>query len=59
MDRVPYDINVYYHPGKANVVEDALSRLYMGSVSNVEKERKLLVKDVHELARIGVRLMSI
>ena len=38
---------------------DALSRLYMGSVAHVEEKRKELVKDVHRLARLGVRLMSI
>ncbi|WMV46677.1 hypothetical protein MTR67_040062, partial [Solanum verrucosum] len=27
-----YDINVLYHPGKANVMVDALNRLSMGSV---------------------------
>ncbi|WMV29648.1 hypothetical protein MTR67_023033, partial [Solanum verrucosum] len=31
----------------------------MGSVSHVEEERKELAKDVHRLARLGVRLMSI
>ena len=31
----------------------------MGSVAHVEEERKDLVKDVHRLARLGVRLMSI
>ena len=31
----------------------------MGSVSHVEEERKELVKDVHRLSRLGVRLMSI
>ena len=54
-----YDMSVHYHPGKANVVVDALSRLYMGSVAHVEEKRKDLVKDVHRLARLGVRLMSI
>ena len=54
-----YDMSVHYHPGKANVVADALSRLSMGSVVHVEEERKELVKDVHRLARLGVRLMSI
>jgi len=54
-----YDMSVHYHPGKANVVEDALSKLYMGSVAHVEEERKQLAKDVHWLARLGVRLMSI
>ena len=54
-----YDMSVHYHSGKANVVADALSRLAMGSVSNVEEKRKELVKDVHRLSRLGVRLMSI
>ena len=31
----------------------------MGSVAYVEEERKELVKDVHRLAHLGVRLMSI
>ena len=54
-----YDMSVHYHPGKANVVADALSRLSMGSVAHVEEKRKELVKDVHRRARLGVRLMSI
>ena len=45
-----------YHPSKANVVADALSRLKMGSVSHVEEAKKDLVKHVHRLARLGVRL---
>ena len=31
----------------------------MGSVSHVKEERMVLVKDVHKLARLRVRLMSI
>ena len=54
-----YDMSVYYHPGKVNVVADALSRLPMGSVAYVEEERKKLVKHVYRLAHLGVRLMSI
>ncbi|WMV09635.1 hypothetical protein MTR67_003020, partial [Solanum verrucosum] len=54
-----YDMSMNYHPGKANVVVDALSRLSMGSVAHVEKERMELAKDVHRLALLGVRLMSI
>ena len=53
------DMSVHYHPGKANVVADALSRLYMGSVVHVEDERKELVKDIHRLAHLGVRLIRI
>ena len=30
-----YDMSVYYHPGKENVVADAFSRLSMGSVDHV------------------------
>ena len=54
-----YDMSVHYHPGKANVVADDLSRLSLGSVAHVEEENKELVKEVHRLARLGVRLMSI
>ena len=54
-----YDMKVHYHPGKANVVADAISRLFIGSVAHVEEERKELVTDVHWLAHLGVRLMSI
>ena len=54
-----YNMSVHYHPGKANVVADALSKLSMGSVAHVEEKRKELVKDVHRLARLGVCLMSI
>ncbi|KAH0644897.1 hypothetical protein KY284_032781 [Solanum tuberosum] len=50
-----YDMSVHYHPGKANVVADALSRLSMGSVAHVEEEKRELVKDVHKLARLGLK----
>ena len=53
-----YDMNVLYHPGKANVVADALSRFSMGSVSHVEDSKRELVKDVHRLAHLGVRLVD-
>ncbi|WMV45216.1 hypothetical protein MTR67_038601 [Solanum verrucosum] len=35
-----YDMNVLYHPGKANVVVDTLRRLSIGSVEHAEKEKK-------------------
>ena len=40
-------MSVHYHPGKANVVVDTLSRLSMGSVAHIEVESKDLVKDVY------------
>ena len=52
-------MSVHYHPGKANVVAGYLSILNMGSVAHVNEETKELEKDVHRLARLGVRLMSI
>ena len=33
-----YDMRVHYHPGEANVVAHALSRLSMGSVAHVEEK---------------------
>ena len=49
-------MSIYYHPGKANVVADVLSRLSMGSISHIDEEKKKLVKEVHQLATLGVRL---
>ena len=48
-------MSVLYHPSKANVVADGLSRVTIGSVSHVEEAKKELVKDVHRLGRLGVR----
>ena len=47
-------MSVHYHPGKVNVVADALSILLMGSVVHVEEERKEVVKDVHRLSCLRV-----
>ena len=52
-------MSVHYHLGKANVVADSLSTVSMSSVAHVKEERDDLVKDVHCLAHLGVRLMSI
>ena len=51
-----YDMSVLYNPGLANVVADALSCMNMGSVSHIDEAKKDIVKDVHRLARFGVRL---
>ena len=53
-----YDMSLHYHPGKANVVADALSRLSMGSLSHVEEGKKEMVKDIHCLTNLGVRLLD-
>ena len=39
-----FGMSVHYHPGKANVMPDALSRLSMGSVSHIDNEKKELAK---------------
>jgi len=43
-----YDINILYHPGKATVVADALSRkaMSMGSLVYIPVGERLLVTDV-------------
>ncbi|XP_070015151.1 uncharacterized protein [Nicotiana sylvestris] len=53
-----YDVNILYHPGKANVVADALSRRSMGSLTHVEAEKRQLTRDIHQLACFGVRLVD-
>lgn len=35
-----YDMSILYHPVKANVVVDALSRLSMGSIARVKEGKK-------------------
>ena len=51
-----YNMSVLCHPRNANVVVDALNRMIIGSVSHVEEANKDLVKDVHTLDGLGVRL---
>lgn len=41
-----YDMSILYHPGKANVVADAFSRLSMGSTTHVEEDKKELAREV-------------
>ena len=50
-----YDMSVHYQPGKANVVANALRRMSMGSESHIDDEKKELVKEVHQLSRLGER----
>ena len=51
-----YDMSVLYHPNKLNVVMDALSHMIMDRVSHIEENKKELVKYVHRLVKLGVRL---
>ncbi|KAH0754464.1 hypothetical protein KY290_024734 [Solanum tuberosum] len=54
-----YDMSVHYHPGKANVVADALSRVSMGSLAHVNIGDREMAREVHRLARLGVRLVMV
>ena len=53
-----YDITILYHPGKANVVADALSRKEgsIGSLANLEVSRRPLEREVQTLANDFMRL---
>ena len=51
-------MSVLYHPSKANIVEDSLSRLSMVIIAHVKKDKKELAKEVHHLDRLGVRLLD-
>ena len=53
-----YDTSVLYHPEKANVVADALSRMTMGSASYIDEAKKDIEREVHRFSRLGVRLES-
>ncbi|XP_070040442.1 uncharacterized protein [Nicotiana tomentosiformis] len=51
-----YDLDILYHPEKANVVADALSRKSMDSLAYLEAHQRSFAKEVHRLASLGVRL---
>ena len=53
-----YDITILYHPGKANVVANALSRKVgsMGSLAHLQVSRSPLAREVQTLANDFMRL---
>jgi len=49
-----YDCTIQYHPGKANIVTDALSRKSSGSLVYIQEVRRPLIMEMHELVDKGV-----
>ena len=50
-----YDCSILYHPGKANVVANALSRKSAGSLAHIITERRPIIKELHELIDHGLK----
>ena len=44
-----YDYSILYHPGKANMVDDALSRKSAGSLAHISIKRRPIIKELHVL----------
>ena len=54
-----YDCTILYHPGKANVVADALSRKSMGSLAHLSVQRRPLVAEMHRtLGQVRTKLIG-
>ncbi|XP_070043273.1 uncharacterized protein [Nicotiana tomentosiformis] len=53
-----YDVDILYHPGKANVEAVAFSRRSMGSLSYLQPEKSETSYEIHQLANLGVRLLD-
>ena len=51
-----YDCSILYHPGKANVVTDVLSRKSAGSLAHISTGRRPIIKELHELIDQGLQL---
>lgn len=51
-----FDCIILYHPGKPNVMGDALSRKSMGSLAHIAEIRRPLIYEFHELEASGISL---
>ena len=53
-----YGMCIFYHPCKDDIVVDALNWLSIGRTAHVKEEKRDILKDVHRLACLGIRLMD-
>ncbi|KAK4339547.1 hypothetical protein RND71_041009 [Anisodus tanguticus] len=53
-----YDVDIFYHPGKANVVVDTLSRKSIGSLRHIKVDKLEMTRDLYQLASLSVRLLD-
>ena len=51
-----YDCDILYHPGKANVVADTLSRKSSSSLTHISVERRPLIQELHKLVDQGLMM---
>ena len=51
-----YNCDILHHPGKANIVADALSKKSSGSLAHISVERRPLIQELHELVDQGLMM---
>ena len=51
-----YDCDILYHPGKANVVADALSRKSSSSLAHISVEKRPLIQELYKLVDQGLMM---
>ena len=49
-----YDGSIF-HPGKENMLADALSRKSVGSLAHINIKRRPIIKELHELIDQGLQ----
>ncbi|XP_070034523.1 uncharacterized protein [Nicotiana tomentosiformis] len=52
------DVDILYHPRKANVVEDALSRKSTNNLTCLVVREQLIMREIHSLENLGVRIVD-
>ena len=54
-----YDCSIPYHPSKANVIADTLSRKLAGSFAHISIKRRPIIKELHKLINQGLQFIVI